>query len=768
MDTKDEHRKERFYSRMTKEQQFLLIICFCILVLWMITLFSILALERKNTERYRIENHDRLQVNLQMFEQIIEDTDSFCKNMSTSVGVLPSLEQYTAEEMLASQNESGFHVYENAPLFRLDSDPRKLFNRLLGIVMANRNYSELVFYLPRADVFVVLAENGRYAASCHGMEELRLLIDLQGDFTAYSDGELIAAHPTQYAASPLYVVRRISDSFLLCGIAAESFQNSLMLDNSGRSYKLVQMICRLPDGQMLARTAAELPLDEQQLCGNAEIEDIRPYTLMRFTMEAPACTLIAVLEKTGITSVFSAAWFRLLLVLNSLWVGALAVTYGYSIIRVFKPLRRIREEVAVQGDDSAKRHVDDLEQIANTIHNYHQQLSSSRKTIDEQIHHLRGACLKQLAMNQYPSLSQEQMDELGIPALLDRYVLVTLYPDDGRWGHEDCSEQEYRYYRHVILVAVRDTLNPQMGSLETQYLMLQSCMLMVIRIPGDEEEAFVRQRLESWVSLISAQLSVRLHYGISKARSGMDSVSRAYHEAVLHAALIEEKETGRSEVISLNALLKENNMADLIYMERYGDAFACFQEMVNTLLRQKGRHLRTQQLTSLLQMTLTMVTETNGSNANLIDQEGIDAQQLLSPDEEEKVLERWKSVFTLLEKDKNEQIHSQYSNQFAAVYQYMNAHFRDPGLSLSMMADHFGMSVSTLSREFQKNLGQGFLESLHHMRIEAARYEIEHTNVSLSDIAIAVGYTNALTMTRAFKKYLNCTPSVFRKKGTTT
>ena len=76
------------------------------------------------------------------------------------------------------------------------------------------------------------------------------------------------------------------------------------------------------------------------------------------------------------------------------------------------------------------------------------------------------------------------------------------------------------------------------------------------------------------------------------------------------------------------------------------------------------------------------------------------------------------------------------------------------------------MSVSTLSREFQKNLGQGFLESLHRLRIEAAKYEIEHTNVPLSDITVAVGYTNTLTMTRAFKKYMGSTPSVFRKTDT--
>ena len=121
-------------------------------------------------------------------------------------------------------------------------------------------------------------------------------------------------------------------------------------------------------------------------------------------------------------------------------------------------------------------------------------------------------------------------------------------------------------------------------------------------------------------------------------------------------------------------------------------------------------------------------------------------------------------VFGLLEAHQDKRIRGQYSEQFASIYQYMHAHFRDSGLSLTALAEEFGMSVSTLSREFQKNLGQGFLDSLHQMRIEEAKYAIENTNASLNDIAISVGYTNTLTMTRAFKKYLGCTPGSFRKK----
>lgn len=754
------------WNRLNKGQQFLIIIILCVVVLWSITLVAIWELERENTRRYRVENYDRFKTNIQMFKRTKQESEGFFRNVNTSLLVLPVLEAYSAEDFYAVKREPGLTIAKDNYIFELDTPPHRYYSRLLTLVMANDNYSELIHYFPSSDMYIVLTQNGHYQAACHGEDELRMLVDLQGGFVDLNDGDLVLARPTQYATSPLYIVRRFSESYLLCGMSRETVNSTLLLDNAGRSYAVEQMACILDDGQRIFREDVPMPGGEATLSGTDRIEVTDEHTIMRIYNEAPHYTMIACLRETGTTSVLSSSWFILLLVLNGLWVVSLAITYSYSIVQVFNPLRRISEEVSAQETPGAQQtSADDLERIASTIHRYHQQLSLSRKTIDEQIVQLRGACLKQLASGQYPSLTPEQLGELGIPELLSRYLLITMYPENGHWGRDDCSEQEYRYLRHVIVAAVSDTLSPQLDGFSAQYLMLQSCLLMVVQVPDEAAEAFVRQRVEGWVALISAQLTVRLRFGISKARSGMDSFGRAYHEALLHAALIEEQETGRSQEISLNVLLKQSmHMADLIYMERYSDAYACFKEMVETLFQQKGRHLRTQQLSSLLQLTLTMLTETNELNASLMEQYGVDTSELRQADEKDKVLERWESVFSQLEMNKTEQIHGQYSSQFAAVYQFMLAHFRDPGLSLSMLAEEFSMSISTLSREFQKNLGQGFLESLHHMRIEAARYEIEHTAAPLSDIATAVGYTNTLTMTRAFKKYLNCTPSVFRKK----
>ena len=156
-----------------------------------------------------------------------------------------------------------------------------------------------------------------------------------------------------------------------------------------------------------------------------------------------------------------------------------------------------------------------------------------------------------------------------------------------------------------------------------------------------------------------------------------------------------------------------------------------------------------------------MLMETNPDNAVVL--ESIGLERLKETSDLLRLKSVWKSVFAdLCGRQENKNL-GQYSTQFMIIYQYVQAHFRNPDLSLSLLSEEFGLSLSTLSREFQKNLGEGFLDSLHRIRIDAARHEIQYSKKTIAEVAASVGYSNTLTMTRAFKKYLGTTPGAFRK-----
>ena len=439
---------------------------------------------------------------------------------------------------------------------------------------------------------------------------------------------------------------------------------------------------------------------------------------------------------------------------------AVAARYYRSRRLHAHPLSKISSSIAPNAETTE----DDLQSIANAIQRYNQQLLSNQATIEAQLSQLRRAYLEQLALGQTPLITPEQSERLGIPKLLEKYMLIVLYPDNGRWMRENGSEQENLYRKHIMVNAVEEAVRAQMKDMQAEFLMCQFALLVIIPVKDEAEN--MTKAVERWTMDLSVQMQKRFRFGVSPVQSGAESLHPAYRKVMQSAALVEEKESGRSQDISLNALIRQNlHMSELVYMEHYNSAFACFKEMADTLYQQKSRRLRNQQLSGLMSLTLCMLMETSGENTALLQEAGIDIGALTQPeDDEAALLAKWEKVFGLLEAHQDKRIRGRYSEQFASIYQYMHAHFRDSGLSLTALAEEFGMSVSTLSREFQKNLGQGFLDSLHQMRIEEAKYAIENTNASLNDIAISVGYTNTLTMTRAFKKYLGCTPGSFRKK----
>ena len=95
------------------------------------------------------------------------------------------------------------------------------------------------------------------------------------------------------------------------------------------------------------------------------------------------------------------------------------------------------------------------------------------------------------------------------------------------------------------------------------------------------------------------------------------------------------------------------------------------------------------------------------------------------------------------------------------VRDFVCEHFRDPDLTVSYTADKFGMTPTYCSKVFREQYGLRLFDFIQLQRLEAAK-ELMSSSMSLKDIAEAVGFSSALTMSRAFKRYEGAAPSSFR------
>lgn len=109
-------------------------------------------------------------------------------------------------------------------------------------------------------------------------------------------------------------------------------------------------------------------------------------------------------------------------------------------------------------------------------------------------------------------------------------------------------------------------------------------------------------------------------------------------------------------------------------------------------------------------------------------------------------------------------IQNQLDYEQAIVFGILNRIETQMRISLSQEARDLQMDVTTLSRLIQKYTGCSFTELLHTARFNRAIEMLRETNLSVTDIAGAVGYENTAFFYRRFGERYGCTPLEYRKQ----
>lgn len=97
------------------------------------------------------------------------------------------------------------------------------------------------------------------------------------------------------------------------------------------------------------------------------------------------------------------------------------------------------------------------------------------------------------------------------------------------------------------------------------------------------------------------------------------------------------------------------------------------------------------------------------------------------------------------------------------VLKYMNTFYYE-NHSLEFYAKMCNMSLSTFKHTFKNTASISPSAYLNSIRMENAKRLLTTTNLSISEIALSVGFLDPLYFSKAFKKYAGISPSEFRKQ----
>lgn len=105
------------------------------------------------------------------------------------------------------------------------------------------------------------------------------------------------------------------------------------------------------------------------------------------------------------------------------------------------------------------------------------------------------------------------------------------------------------------------------------------------------------------------------------------------------------------------------------------------------------------------------------------------------------------------------------NDPIADIEAYLQSSYTDPSLCLTKLSERFNISESYLSHLFKTRTGINLSVYLERLRMEEAARRLQHSLCDLSTLYADLGYSNAATFRRAFKKYHGVTPSEMRGKG---
>ncbi|QJD97664.1 AraC family transcriptional regulator [Mucilaginibacter robiniae] len=98
------------------------------------------------------------------------------------------------------------------------------------------------------------------------------------------------------------------------------------------------------------------------------------------------------------------------------------------------------------------------------------------------------------------------------------------------------------------------------------------------------------------------------------------------------------------------------------------------------------------------------------------------------------------------------------NERMRVIMSYIDIHISDPH-TIQSIGDRFGLSRRSLSRLFQATLGISFLQYLKLLRMVKAFEMILQTNMSMSEIAYAIGYQSLSSFSNTFYQFTNLRPS---------
>lgn len=473
-------------------------------------------------------------------------------------------------------------------------------------------------------------------------------------------------------------------------------------------------------------------------------------------------------------------------------IGGVLLTW-FFLRRNYSPIQAMVRSLTEKGAGGGEREGNELHFIQQAIWNARNE--KEKLAVEMQAHHhiLRTNMLTRLLKGKPDILVpyEEAFKTFQIRLVSDEFAVMLFVIENSESLSSKLpgvNETERRRLIQFIITNVVEELVGQHGHAgymsEVDDMMV--CLVNLDKQGGGAWKDGLRQ-IAAEAQQFLRRFQMDLTVSIGGAHASLSGIAEAYQEAL--DAMEYKMVLGKQEIIVYGDIKREPGSApesgyyyplqaeqQLIHTIKLGQARQAAELMNETLERSLNRPHVSVTLARCLIFDLagTMVKaihEIGDKDGGMLADNPLWMENLTACDT---VSEMRRELLTLLEEvcryaAAKKEAHQSRERQemLQELVGNVSGHIRncysDPNLNVNAIGENFGLKGSYLSKLFKEQTGEGLLDFIHSVRIEAAKAMITGEQDAVADIARRVGYLDAASFIRVFKKYEGITPGKYRE-----
>ena len=462
---------------------------------------------------------------------------------------------------------------------------------------------------------------------------------------------------------------------------------------------------------------------------------------------------------------------RIILVMVALMLIGIILSYIVSR-SMYNPVKKLMLDIRKRKGVDFKEAGNEMAVISRVFDTLAKQEDALSNALEKNRRELQEKYITDLLKGNLDQANSTEMLSAGIQFKYKYLVCAVISIDRFDLFNEKYSHDQQYYMKMMILKACEEITEPSFDVCGVLYE--KNKIAVVINMENYEPDNTGRRlqsNLESLQREVAKVMSNTITIGVGSFCNDLHSLSISFSEA--QEALSNRILKGSGSIIFYSSISEsdtryfypyhaETHILNFLRLGSRQDVFDSINELINEIRTRKGISPDniTQIFIQLIGNTVKFLVEQNINIANIFGGDYNIYQKLTSKETLEDI-QTWLMGFysgVLQYICDTQDMNRPHADK---VMDYVHKNYK-ANIDTTAIAASTGLSYSSVGRIVRSKTGKNILEYMNGLRIEEAKRLLRQTNMTVSDIALNVGYNNDQSFSRFFKKFEGVTPGEFR------